>query len=648
MALLSVDDLCLQFGQKILFEGASLAIEAGDRVGIVGANGMGKSTLLRILAGQQNPDGGQVSRAKDCRVGYLAQEHGEPGPDTLLASVLKMSPARASLDEAIQNTEQALSRTTDTASQLQLSEKLAELHTRLQDLEQDFGLHEAQRILAGLGFQEHETAQPVQALSGGWRMRAALAGLLFQKPHILLLDEPTNHLDWPSVRWLSRFLSASKSALVLTCHDRSFLNTHSARIVGLEAEGLRVFRGNYDQYKKQRSLELLDLKKQAARQAQRKKELEAFITRFRAKASKARQAQSKAKLIEKLEARLVEIPTARSCISIRFAPVKRSGELALSIQGLAHAYDEKQIFEGLDLEVRRQDRIAVVGMNGQGKTTLLKLLAGELKAQGGQIVHGAHVCPRYFAQHHTEILDPSRTVLEEVYRAAPELSQTEARSLCGSFLFSGDDIEKPISVLSGGEKARVALARILAAPGNVLLLDEPTNHLDTESAHELTTSLESYDGTMIFVSHNLDFAERLSNKVWDVHEGKVTEYPGSLKEYLTHLEAQPGSTPLAGEPSQDKATTRVPLQKEARMQARAREKEQKRKRDALKKSIQKLEQDIDRLEEEKTELEGALADPSSHLDRDHSQKLSEQYQAKKRMIENKMAEWEELQEKLES
>ena len=664
MSLLLADDLHLAFGERVIFEGAGVAIERADRLGIVGPNGSGKSTLLEILAGQMAPDGGRVTRAKGVRVGYLAQEHGDPGDGTLLDSVLATAPGRDALEARLAEVEAELAAAEDTDRQMEFAQELADLTAQITALEQDFAPHRAQRILVGLGFRNSDFDRPVSTFSGGWRMRAALAALLFEKPDVLLLDEPTNHLDMPSVAWLSDFLAGVKQAVVLTCHDKEFLNRHVKRVASLELEGLRLFRGNYDEYLEQRELDIAHLEARAKKDEARKKELEAFVERFRAKNTKARQAQSKLKLIEKMEAEVVELPQLRRAISIRFAPTERAADTVVKIEGLRFGYGAVRLFDGLSLEVRRGDRIAVVGVNGAGKTTLLELIGGALTPEGGTISLGNKVTPRFFAQHHTEALNLNRSVLDEIWSAAPDLSQTAVRGLSGAFLFSGDDVDKNIAVLSGGEKARVALAKILARPGNLLLLDEPTNHLDTESADKLTESLETYDGTTIFVSHNLDFARRLSNKVWDVHDGQVEVYPGSLAEYLEHLrevarardeslgggfgaapsKIAPGPKSTAPAPLPDDKTAR----KEARQAQRQAQADHQKKLRSLERRIEALEAEIATLETEQAELEATLADPSTHADGQRSKALSDRYAAVKASLDEKLTAWTEASAEKES
>ena len=653
MSLLSASGVILHVGRRTLFDGLSLSVEREDRVGLVGRNGAGKSTLLRMLAGETTPDDGRIVRARGVRIGYLAQEHPALDDARLLQSVVAATPGRDALEERLKRVQNELDASDHLETQLTLSEELAELVQEQNEMDVVFGPHQARRILVGLGFSTDDFERPIRELSGGWRMRAALARLLFSRPDVMLLDEPTNHLDMPSVHWLSRFLDGVKQAIVLTCHDRVFLNRHVRRIASLEIEGLRTFRGDYDAYLIQREEDLALLERRFENEEKRKKDLQAFVDRFRAKASKARQAQSKAKIIEKMEAQRIELPKVHRAIALRFPAPERASDPVIQVDGLEFGYGTTPLFDGLDLSVRRQDRVVIVGPNGAGKTTLLRLLAGELTPAAGTVELGRKVRVGYYAQHHSESLPAESSVLDVVWAAAPDLAETEARNLCGAFLFSGDDVGKPVGVLSGGEKARVALARILARPGNVLLMDEPTNHLDTESADKLTESLESYGGTIVFVSHNLDFARRLSSVVWDVRNGAVEVYPGSLADYLgrlAELEAERETELLGSEngPPRPRKTEEAPPGRRTDKAARQAERRAKtqRERAAKKKAEQilKLEAQIERLEAAKAELETELADPENHRDIPRSAQLSTDYDRLKAQIDETMEAWVSLQD----
>ncbi|MBI2375916.1 MAG: ABC-F family ATP-binding cassette domain-containing protein [Deltaproteobacteria bacterium] len=654
MPLISAEGISLQFRGRAIFNDANLAIERGDRLGIVGRNGSGKSTLLRILTGEVIPDGGRVNRARACRVGYLAQELSDPRDETLLDGVLARAPGIAELEAEI---EELLVDVGDGDESRLL--RVADLHETLHELDRRYAPHRAERILSGLGFDRSDFSRKVRTFSGGWRMRAALAGLLFEDPDVLLLDEPTNHLDLPSVRWLDGFLKGMKQSLVLICHDREFLNRHIRRVASLELEGLRQYRGDYDDYLEERAVELEVLMARVKNEGARRKELESFVERFRAKASKARQAQSKAKLIEKMQERQVELPKVQDSIVLRFPPCERAGDVVLSIEGLSFGFDTaerersggappgdgpRKLFDQLSLTVRRGDRVAIVGRNGSGKTTLLKLIANELTPSAGTLKLGVNVRQSYYAQHHADVLRRDATVLDEVSRAAPSLGQTQLRSICGAFLFSGDDVDKKVGVLSGGEKARVALARMLAAPGNFLLLDEPTNHLDTDSSERLTDSLETYDGTLLFVSHSLDFAKRLSTQVWDLTGGKVEVYPGSLAEYLDKLEERSKVESL-----DEEASTKAPLRsKDEKKAARRADADRRKERAKFLKPVTDAEETVARLEKEKAELEAALADPEVHKEPSKMERLAKRFHELGGEIERAVLRWEQLEARLQA
>jgi len=655
MSLLTALDLSLDFQGKQIFQGESVAIERKDKVGIVGPNGSGKSTLLKILTGEVKPEKGRVVRAKGLRVGYLEQEAADPGDETVLESVLARAPRRLELESQVATIEAELERAGDAAAP-ERALRLAELHADLADLERHFAPHHARRILLGLGFADSDAERPLKEMSGGWRMRARLAGILFAQPEVLLLDEPTNHLDLPSVAWLDRFLVGYPHALVLVCHDKEFLGRHVERIVSFEVEGVRSYRGDWNEYKRLRAMELENLEARVRKDEQRKKELEAFVTRFKAKASKARQAQSKAKMIEKLQQQQVDVPRPRKTIRIDFPPVSPSSDPVAEILGLGHAYGDKTVLTGVNLELRRGDRVSVVGENGAGKTTLLKLIADELALAEGSIKFGARVDRRYFAQHHAESLEPKQSVLEEVWRVSPDLGQSGIRGLLGAFLFQGDEVDKRIGVLSGGERTRVALARLLVKPGNLLLLDEPTNHLDTESADQLTESLMTYDGTMVFVSHDLAFARRLSTKVWVVGAGTVRAYPGDLDDWLTGISDQQdvaaarygGPLVAAGERRAAAPTDRDrAVEKKERIRARKEEKDLRKRRERLRKRVATLESGVEKLEAEKVELDESLLDPAVYDDAIRSREVVSRRQEVAEELTARIAEWEEASAELD-
>jgi ATP-binding cassette subfamily F protein 3 len=545
--------------------------------------------------------------------------------------------------------ESSLKNSPDQKTQARMAARIAEIHERMNHLDMQFPLHRAQKILGGLGFKERNFNRPVTSLSGGWKMRAALASLLYQNPDLLLMDEPTNHLDLPSVSWLDEFLRNYTGAVVLICHDRDFLNRQTDRTIALEPEGMRIYSGNYDFFLKAREEEQQNLEARARNQEQKVKEAKRFVERFRAKASKARQAQSKIKLLDKMS--LIETHRTQKSIRFSFPSVSRSGRDVLNIQGVSKAFGVITLYRHLNLRVVRGDRIAIIGPNGAGKTTLLRMIAGEIEPDEGGTALGHGVTMSYYAQHHSEMLDPRKTIVEEVYQVVPHESITFVRGVCGAFLFSGSDVEKTVGVLSGGEKARVALAKILVKPGNLMVMDEPTNHLDIISSELLIDALADFNGTLLFVSHNLSFVNRLATKIWDIREESILDYPGTLREYYEHLALREEETAsLAHQDTDEDRNSRQGLESK---KGKRREKAERRHLvtatlKPLQEKVHQLEERINGMEERLKELEIALADPEIFKEKDRSLPLLNEYTSLKKKLEELIGRWEYNQEELES
>ncbi len=637
MSLLIATDVQLSFGSKVLFEHATFTIGPTDRIGLVGANGTGKSTLLKILVGQQHADDGRLVYRRDARVGYLPQDLQSLPDGNLVDAVMSSVPGRESLDRRLTETDAALAQAKDDAEQMELATLLAELHEEREHFDEHFGRHRAERILLGLGFQTKDFTLETTKFSGGWRMRAALAGLLLQDPDLLLLDEPTNHLDLPTLAWFDAFLKRSKKAMVLISHDREFLNRQISKVISLETEGLRTWSGDYEDYRRQRAEEYERQLAQAGKVAAKRAQLEAFINRFRAKASKAAAAQSKMKQLEKMES--VELHQARDTVSFTFPLVAASGREVARFSGIRKAWGEKVIYDGLDAQVLRGQKIAVVGLNGAGKTTLLKLLAGELTPDAGTVELGHNVILGYYAQHHAETLERSHTILEQMMALVPDKPQSYVRSVLGAFLFSGDDVDKRIGVLSGGERARVALARLLLKPANLLVMDEPTNHLDLDSSEALIEALEGYGGTLIFVSHNRSFLDALATHVWDVRDHQIVEYPGNLAEYLQHLDAEASQREAGEVPEAGGASKALTEKDRRRAEAEARQ-AKSRAAGPLKKEIARLEARIAEVEAAQKEREQALVDPAFASDYAKSRPVMEAHREGVEELETLYARWE--------
>ncbi|MCP4681938.1 MAG: ATP-binding cassette domain-containing protein [Desulfobacterales bacterium] len=650
MSLVTVQNVSLAFMRRQVFDKIGFQVDPGDRIGLIGPNGSGKTSLLKLIMGAISPDKGDIRTSKGTRIAYLPQDVQETFSGPLLQSVLDAAPGRVHLENELKRLEQALEGALHKQEQVRLAERLTEAHQEINHLELEFPRHLAEKILIGLGFETSDFFESVSTLSGGWKMRAVLAGLLYQKPDLLLMDEPTNHLDIPSIRWLDQFLQDYKGAMVLVSHDREFLNRQITRIVSFETEGMRTYSGNYDFYLKTRKEEQKSIEAKARKQEKKIKEAQKFIERFRAKASKARQAQSKIKLVEKID--LVERHHKVKTIHFSFPEVPRSGREVVSIRDLAKGFGKGFLYEDINLTVLRGERIAIIGANGSGKTTLLRMLAGEIEADKGDIKLGHGVSMGYFAQHHSDMLDPDKTVIEEVYQVVPHETIGFVRGVCGSFLFSGEEVDKVTGVLSGGERARVSLAKLLVKPGNFMVMDEPTNHLDIESSEILINALTEYRGTMLFVSHNQSFINRLATKIWDIQGRKLLIYPGNLTEYYEHL-ARLEFQQAEKERGREDTPKNGKINKVRDRKAEKREKARRRQliHDALKPILNQgeaLEGQISELESRQKELEKTLADPDIFSDKNKSVPLLKEYNILRKELDALLWKWEQNQDQLES
>jgi len=638
MSLLHARGVALRYGPKVLLEDASFTLGHRDRVGLIGPNGSGKSTLMKILCGRIEPDAGSVQLVRRARAAYLPQELSELPDGSLIDGVLASVPGRVHLESRIAAAQSALAQAASEEGQIELGGELAELHEELAHHDERYGRHRAEEILSGLGFAQESFSRPAAELSGGWKMRAALAALLLQDPELLLLDEPTNHLDVPTLEWFDSFLRRSRKALLLVTHDREFLDRQIDRVLSFEPEGLRSYAGNYERYLELRAAEEEHLQAQAERQANRRAQVQAFIERFRAKATKARQVQSRVKMLEREET--VQVREERAVVRFRFPEAPRSGREVARLERVSKSYGPKTIYSDLSTQILRGERIAVIGLNGAGKTTLLKLLAQEIAPDAGAVALGHNVVPGYFAQHHAERLDQGKTILEEVRGLVPTEPQSWVRGVLGAFLFSGDEVDKRIGVLSGGERARVALARLLVVPSNFLLMDEPTNHLDLDSSEALIDALTRYEGTLLFVSHNRSFVNGLATQVWELRDGKIDAQPGDLDDWSRRRAAQ--SAPAAEEPRAATGSQGA----QARRQ-RAAEREQREKLlGPARRAISELELRIAELEKSKKEAEALLADAALFADPARSTPVVKTYQDAAKKLEELYARWEHKQEEL--
>jgi ATP-binding cassette, subfamily F, member 3 len=520
-----------RYGHKLLFEGADLLITAQDRVGLVGANGTGKSTLLKVLAGSETLDYGNVSVAKGLTFGFLPQDGLALSGRTVFAECL-------SVFARLRNMERELEQLTDRMAEVDhTSAEFEQIAERYHTVEHEFRVHdgyaiEAQvgSVLAGLGFRPEDWERRTEEFSGGWQMRIALARLLLQKPNLLLLDEPTNHLDLESRNWLEDYLSSYPFAFVLISHDRYFLDVTVNRIIEIWNKKIWTYTGNYEKYLSQKTQREEQLEAAYRNQRERIEQLEVFINRFRYQATKAKQVQSRIKELEKMER--IELPEEEKTIHFSFPQPKPSGRIVAEFEGVAKSYGPKEVFRGVNFMVEKGDRIALVGVNGAGKSTLIKLLTGSEPLTAGEYKLGYNVQFDYFAQDQYKELDQDARILDDLGRVSPSSRETELRSLLGCFLFSGDDVFKRIGVLSGGERNRYALLRMLLHPANFLLLDEPTNHLDLRAKDVLLEALNKYTGTVVFVSHDRYFIDKLATRVFEIGGGRLEVYPGNYEDFL--------------------------------------------------------------------------------------------------------------------
>jgi len=528
--MIRLDNVSKQVGHQILFIEASAALQRGEKIGLVGPNGAGKSTLFRMIAGEDQPDEGQVAADRGISIGYFSQDVGEMSGRSAVAEVMDGAGPVSVVAAELKLLEAAMADPEQEAEMEDIIARYGEVQARFEELDGYALDGRAREALAGLGFSQEMMDGDVGNLSGGWKMRVALARILLMRPDVMLLDEPSNHLDLESLIWLEQFLKGYEGALMMTSHDREFMNRIAGKIVEIDGGSLTTYSGNYEFYEQQRALN--DKQQQAQferQQAMLAKEIK-FIERFKARASHAAQVQSRVKKLEKIER--VEPPKRRQTVAFEFQPAPRSGEDVASLKNVHKGYGSRRIYAGLDFMIRRRERWCVMGVNGAGKSTLLKLVAGSTEPDVGTVAIGGSVKMGYFAQHAMDLLDGERTVFQSLEDSFPQAGQGSLRALAGCFGFSGDDVEKKCRVLSGGEKARLVMAKMLYDPPNFLVLDEPTNHLDMATKEMLINALAEFEGTMLFVSHDRHFLAALSNRVLELTPEGIHQYGGGYTDYV--------------------------------------------------------------------------------------------------------------------
>jgi ATP-binding cassette, subfamily F, member 3 len=637
-----------RFGPKTLFENLDWLVTPNERVGIVGANGTGKSTLLKILAGMDSLDDGSITVQKAVTRGYLPQEGLSLSGRSVFAECMTVFDDLKALEEEQQQLTHRMSELDPASPEYrQVSERFHQAENEFSARDGYTVESQVGAVLAGLGFPQRDWKRRTEEFSGGWQMRIALAKLLLAKPNLLLLDEPTNHLDLEARNWLEGYLASYPNAFVLVSHDRYFLDVTVKKIAELWNKRVTFFTGGYSRYETQKADRMVQLKAAYANQQERIQQLEAFISRFRYQATKAKQVQSRIKELEKIER--IEIPPDEKTIHFTFPQPKPSGRIVAEFQNVSKSYGDHEVFAGANFVIERGDRVALVGVNGAGKSTLIKILAGAETVTHGEYRLGHNAQPDYFAQDQYKELDGSARILDDLSEVAPRSNNTELRTILGSFLFSEDDVFKTIGVLSGGERNRYALARMLMMPGNFLLLDEPTNHLDMRAKEVLLTALEKFSGTVVFVSHDRYFIDNLATRIFEVEDGAVHVYPGNYEDYLWRKEGggmQPATVPGAEKPAREEVQSLVaapPAVPDKKSSASGRLNPIKLRQ--MKQRRQAIEDEVTRLEVEIADYEAALGNFKSA---EETIRLSELLTARKSDLTALMSEWEQVAESIEA
>jgi ATP-binding cassette subfamily F protein 3 len=654
--LAGLQNVCFEFGARTILQDATWHIQPGERIGLIGYNGTGKSTLLKLLVGEYQPSKGSVERSRGTTMGYLHQDLLSFDTNESIVSVALGAFARVlELEKLIETLGIELEKTGDEKILHQYSDCLQEM-----DALDGYSIHHrTEEVLQGLGFSNDDLQRPYKEFSGGWRMRVLLAKMILQQPDLLLLDEPTNHLDLPSIEWLEKYLLHYKGSVVMVSHDKYFLNRMVNKIVELYQQELHSYSGNYDFYEKEKAVRMELQQKAFENQQDYIRQQERIVERFRAKASKAAMAQSIIKKLDKLE-RIDAAELIRPNIKINFRVDKTPGKVLVELKGINKSFGKNQIIKNGVAEIERGDKIALIGANGKGKSTLLRIIAGTEPFEGGERKWGHNVSESFYAQHQLESLRLDHTILDEMKECGSQLNDLELRGLLGCFLFSGDDADKKITVLSGGEKARVALAKVIVSKANFLLLDEPTNHLDLHSCELLIEALNNYQGTLMLVSHDRHFIAKTANKIWEIVDQEIKEFKGGYEEWVAWKErmarqkATAGNTvttstasvatPLATAPLFAKTDNDAVVK--TNLPTGAVDKEKKKELQRLQKRFEQVERSLAEWQTKKQALEVQLGDPGIYASKELFLKTESEFTQTTQQIDKLTKEYEELFEKL--
>jgi ATP-binding cassette subfamily F protein 3 len=654
--LAGLQNVTFEFGARVIVDEATWHIQPGERIGLIGYNGTGKSTLLKLLAGEYLPSAGTIERSRSTSIGYLHQDLlSFDTNDSILQVALGAFERVLQLEKEIEEIGKELEKTGD-------EKTLHEYTDRLHELETLGGYnihHRTEEVLQGLGFSNADLQRPYKEYSGGWRMRVLLAKMILQQPDLLLLDEPTNHLDLPSIEWLEKYLQHYQGSVVIVSHDKYFLNRMVTKIVELYQQQLHIYSGNFDYYEREKAIRIEMQQKAYENQQDYIRQNERLVERFRAKASKAAMAQSIMKKLDKLE-RIEDAEIERPNMRINFRVDKTPGRVLTELNNITKAYGDNVIVEHTSAEIDRGDKIALIGANGKGKSTLLRIIAGIEKIDTGERKWGHNVDESFYAQHQLEALNVNNTILDEMKECGSQMNELELRGLLGCFLFSGDDADKKIKILSGGEKARVALAKVIVSKANFLMLDEPTNHLDMHSCDLLIEALNKYEGSIILVSHDRYFVSKTANKIWEIVDHEIKEFKGGYEEYVAWKERmakqatannqQAGNknikTEKKNKPENTAAKTPAPIANIKSTHNIPINKDLKKELQKQQRIFQQLEEQIARLKEEQKRLEGALASPDTYGNREKFQQTELAYKKASEQISSLNLDYEKVFEKI--